>query len=161
MPHLYLPAAVQIVEYHDSLQKATNALAENDFNAIGQIAKQQWHNIPVIIDQLYQISVEFVHAAVTSIISCVNVLQKDNFVSFAIVLDIMKKCAVEKNLRPTAKFLASKINEAEAQLGAIGLQVGGRTETVSELVTVNNDCFGILRLLIDTRANWTVVRLHY
>ena len=40
VPDLDLPAAVRIVDTYDSLQKTTNALTENDFNAIGRIAKQ-------------------------------------------------------------------------------------------------------------------------
>ena len=40
VPHLNLPAALRILDTYDSLQKTTNALPENDFNAIGRIAKQ-------------------------------------------------------------------------------------------------------------------------
>ena len=40
VPDLDLPAAVRTLETYDSLQKTTNALTENDFNAIGRIAKQ-------------------------------------------------------------------------------------------------------------------------
>ena len=39
VPDLDLPAAVRILDTYDSLQKTTNALTENDFNAIGRIAK--------------------------------------------------------------------------------------------------------------------------
>ena len=40
VPDLDLPAAMKILNTYDSLQKTTNALTENDFNAIGRIAKQ-------------------------------------------------------------------------------------------------------------------------
>ena len=40
VPDLDLPAAVRILDTYDSLQKTTNALTENDFNAIGRVAKQ-------------------------------------------------------------------------------------------------------------------------
>ena len=40
VPNLDLPAAVRVLETYDSLQKTTNALTENDFNAIGRTAKQ-------------------------------------------------------------------------------------------------------------------------
>ena len=40
VPDLDLPAAVRILDTYDLLQKTTNALTENDFNAIGRIAKQ-------------------------------------------------------------------------------------------------------------------------
>ena len=40
VPDLDLPAAVRILDIYDSLQKTINALTENDFNAIGRIAKQ-------------------------------------------------------------------------------------------------------------------------
>ena len=41
-----------------------------------------------------------------------------------------EKMCFKKNRRPTADTLPSKINEAEAQSGAIVSQVGSRTETV-------------------------------
>ena len=40
VPDLDLPAAVRILETYNSLLKTNNALTENDFNAIGRIAKQ-------------------------------------------------------------------------------------------------------------------------
>ena len=40
VPDLDLSAAVRIIKTYDSLQKTTNALTKNDFNAIGRIAKQ-------------------------------------------------------------------------------------------------------------------------
>ena len=39
VPELDFPAPVQILDTYDSLQKTINALTENDFNAIGRIAK--------------------------------------------------------------------------------------------------------------------------
>ena len=64
-----------------------------------------------------------------------------------------EKMCFKKNRRPTANFLTSKINEAEAQLGAIVSQVGSRTETVQVRVAINNDCSGILRFIIDTGSD--------
>ena len=81
-------------------------------------------------------------------IPCVNILQKDNFVIFAVVLVILRKCA---------NTLPSKISEAEAQSGAIVSQVGSRTETVQVRVAIDNDCSSILRFIIDTGSDWTVI----
>ena len=91
-------------------------------------------------------------------IPCVNVLRKDNFVIFAVVLVILKKMCFKKNRRSTANSFTLKISEAEAQSGAIVSQVGSKTETVQGRVAIDNDCSGILRFIIDTGSDWTVFR---
>ena len=68
---------------------------------------------------------------------------------------------LKKNRRPTANTLISKISEAEAQSGAIVSQVGSRTETVQIRVVIDNECFDILRFIIDTGSDWTVIGLHH
>ena len=72
-----------------------------------------------------------------------------------------KKMCFKKNQRPTANSLTSKIYEAEAQSGAIVLQVGRRTETVLVHGAINNNYSGILRFIIDTGSDWTVIELHH
>ena len=78
--------------------------------------------------------------------------------NFCRLVGHFEKMCFEKNRRPTATFLTSKINEAEAQLGAIVSQVGSRTEIVQIRVAIN-DCSGILRFIIDTESDWTVIEL--
>ena len=96
VPDLDLPAAMQILDTYDSLQKTTNALTENDFNAIGRIAKQPVTQTSSVHRSTLSIRVEYVHAAVTCMIPCVNVLRKDNFIVFAVVLVILRKCASKR-----------------------------------------------------------------
>ena len=68
---------------------------------------------------------------------------------------------LQKESRPTANTLPSKISEAEAQSGATESQVGSRTETVQVRVAIDNDCSGTLRFIIDTGSDWTVIGLHH
>ena len=49
----------------------------------------------------------------------------------------------------------------EDQSGAIVLQVGSRTKTIQVRVAIDNDCSGILRFIIHTWSDWTVIGLHY
>ena len=72
-----------------------------------------------------------------------------------------EKMRFKKNRRPTADTLPSKINEAEAQSGAIVSQVGNRTETVQVRIAIDNDCSGILRFIIDTGSDCTVIGLYH
>ena len=72
-----------------------------------------------------------------------------------------EKMCFKKYRRPTANNLPSKINEAEAQSGAIVSQVGSRTETVQVRVAIDNNCSGILCFIIDTGSDWTVIGLHH
>ena len=39
--------------------------------------------------------------------------------------------------------------------------MGSRTETVQVRVAIDNDCSGILRFIIDTGSDWTVIGLHH
>ena len=41
------------------------------------------------------------------------------------------------------------------------MQVGSRTETIQVRVAIDNDCSGILRFIIHTWSDWTVIGLHY
>ena len=94
VPDLDLPAAVRILDTYDSLQKT---LTENNFNAIGRIAKQTVTQISSgYRSTLSNQGLIFIHAAVTCMIPCVNVLRKDNFVIFAVVLVILRKCALKR-----------------------------------------------------------------
>ena len=72
-----------------------------------------------------------------------------------------EKICFKKNRRPTANTLTSKINEAEAQSEAIVSQVGSRAETVQVRIAIDNDCYGILRFIIDTGSDWTVIGFHH
>ena len=76
--------------------KTTNALTENDFNAIGRITKQRVTQTSSDYRSTLSNHVECVHAAVTCMIPCVNVLRKDKFVIFALVLVILRKCASKR-----------------------------------------------------------------
>ena len=68
---------------------------------------------------------------------------------------------LQKESEATTNFLTSKINEVKAQSGAIVSQVGSKTETVQVRVAIDNDCSGILRFIIDTGSDWTVIGLHH
>ena len=57
--------------------------------------------------------------------------------------------------------MTSKVSKAKSQSGAIVSQFGSRTETVQVCVAINNDCSGILRFIIDTGSDWTVIGLHH
>ena len=161
VPDLDLPAAVRILDTYDSLQKTTNALTENDFNAIEQIAKQ-----PVTqTSSSYRSTLSnqerictrcgYIHG---SLRTCPAKGQRCNFCRR---VGHFEKMCFKKNRRPTANTFPSKISEAEAQSGAIVSQVGSRTETVQVRVAIDHDCSGILRFIIDTGSDWTVIGLHH
>ena len=118
MPDLYLPAMVQILEYYSFLQKTANALAENDFNAIGRIAKQSLPQHSSNYRSTLSNKCRIVHAAVTCMISCVNA--EGQLYTFCHSVGHLEKMCYIKNRRRTAKFLTSKIIAADAQLGALG-----------------------------------------
>ena len=160
VPELDLRASVRILDTYDSLQKTTNAFNEIDFNAIGRIAKQ-----PVTQTLSgYQSTLLNQGRICTRCGSMHDSLRKcpakGQLCNFCRLGHFEKTC-FKKNRRPTATTLTSKISEAEAQSGAIVSQVGSRTETVQVRVAIDNDCFGILRFIIDTGSDWTVIGLHH
>ena len=161
VPDLDLPAAVQILETYDSLQKTTDALNENDFNAIGRVAKQ-----PVTqTSNGYRSTLSNQGRICTRCGYMHDFLRKcpakGQLCNLCRHIGRFEKMCFKKNRRPTANSLTSKISEAEAQSGAIVSQVGSRTETVQVRVVIDNNCSGILRFIIDTGSDWTVIALHH
>ena len=161
VPDLDLPADMRILDTYDSLQKTTNALTKNDFNAIGRIAKQPVtqtssdYRSTLLHQSRICTRLGYMH---DSLRKCSAKGQLCNFCRRA---GHFEKMCFKKNRRPTANTFPSKISEAEAHLGAIVSQVGSRTETVQVSVAIDNDCSGILRFIIDTGSDWTVIGLHH
>ena len=114
VPDLDLLAAVQILETYDSLQKTTNALIENDFNAIGQIAKQavaqssNGYRSTLSNQGRMCTRCDYMH---DSLRKCLAEGQLCNFCRRA---GHFEKMCFKKNRTPTANVLTSKINEVEA-----------------------------------------------
>ena len=161
VPDLDLPTAVRILDTYDSLQKTTNALTENDFNAIERIAKQ-----PVTqTSSGYRSTLSNQGRICTRCGYMHDSLRKcpakEQLCNFCRRVGHFEKMCFKKNRRPTANTLTSKINKAEAQSGAIVSQVGSRTEIVQVHVAIDDDCSGILRFIIDTGSDWTVIGLHH
>ena len=138
-------------------KKTTNSSTINDFNAIGRIAKQSvtqtsnGYQSTLLNQSRMCTRCGCVH---DSLRKCPAEGQLRNFCRR--VGHFVKMC-FKKNRRPTANTLTSKINKAEAQLGAIVSQVGSRTKTVQIRVAINNNCSGILRFIIDTGSDWMVI----
>ena len=130
VPDLDLPAAVRIVNTYDSLQKTTNALTENNFNAIGRMAKQSVtktsSGYPSALSNQVRICTRCDYMY-DSLRICPAKGQLCNFSRRA---GHFEKMCFKKNRRLTANNLTSKISEAEAQSGAIVSQVGSKTETI-------------------------------
>ena len=161
VPDLDLPAAVRILDIYDSLQKTTNTLTENDFNAIGRIAKQ-----PVTqTSSGYRSTL----SNPDRICTCCSYMHdslhkcpaKGQLYNFCCRVGHFEKMCFKKNQRPTANIFPSKISEAEAQSGAIVSQVGSRTKTVQVRIVIDRDCSGILCFIINTGSDWTVIGLHH
>ena len=109
----------------DALQKTTNALTENAFNAIGLIAKQpvtqtsSGHRSTLSNQGRICTRCGYMHA---SLRKCSAEGQLCNFCRR---VGHFEKMCFKKNRRPTANPLTSKISEVEAQSGAIVSQVVG------------------------------------
>ena len=161
VPDLDLPAAVRILDTYDLLQKTIIALTKNNFNAIGRIAKQ-----PVTqASSGYRSTLSNQGRICTRCGYMYDFLPKcpakGQHFNFCRCVGHFVKMCFKKKRRPTANTLTSKISEAEAQSGAIVPQVGSRTETAQVRVVIDNDCSGILRFIIDTGSDWTVIGLFY
>ena len=152
---------MRILETYDSLQKNYQRLTENDFNAIGRTAKQ-----PVTqTSSGYRSTLSNQGRICTRCGYMHDSLRKcpakGQLCDFCRRVGHFEKMCFKKNRRPTANPLTTKISEAEAQSGAIVSQVGSRTETVQVRVPIDSDCSGILRFIIDTGSDWTVIGLHH
>ena len=119
VPGLDLPAAVRILDTYDSLQKTTNALIENDFNVIGQIAKQ-----PVTQTSSGYRSILSNQGRICTRCGYMHdsfriCPAKEQLCNFAFVLIILRKCASKRiGGRQAANTLTSKISEPRRSIGS-------------------------------------------